>query len=300
MSKKILILGASGRYGRTCAEAFELSGWEVHRFNRKTDDLAVAAKGMDVILNGWNPAYTDWPKLLPILTGQIITAAKSADATVILPANVYVFGKDAAQNFNETTPHNAQNELGQIRINMEAAYRESGLRTILLRAGDFLDTRASGNWFDMIMAKRLPKGVFTYPGPTDIPHAWAYLPDLARATVALAENRDSLAVFEDIPYPGYTLSGADLHTAVQKAVGQNITLKRMSWLPIRAMSPFWAMGRRLAEMRYLWAKPHHLDGTKFNRLLPKFTPTPVDVAVARALSFHVNPDKAVARSPVTT
>ena len=29
-----LILGASGRFGRNCAVAFEAAGWEVRRFRR--------------------------------------------------------------------------------------------------------------------------------------------------------------------------------------------------------------------------------------------------------------------------
>ena len=49
------------------------------------------------------------------------------------------------------------NPLGHIRVELEAAYRRDGVRTILLRAGDFLDTRASGNWFDRMTAPSLAK-----------------------------------------------------------------------------------------------------------------------------------------------
>jgi hypothetical protein len=37
------------------------------------------------------------------------------------------------------------------------------------------------------------------------------------------------------------------------------------------------------EMRYLWSKPHFLDGTEFDRLLPGFRHTPVEAALASAL-----------------
>jgi len=298
MQNSILILGASGRFGRHAATAFTAAGWKVTEFDRKTGDLNAQAAGVDVILNGWNPIYTDWTREVPVLTARVIAAAKSSGATVILPGNVYVFGHDAPQNFNDTTPHLAQNPLGRIRVNMEVAYRQSGVRTIVLRAGDYLDTKASGNMFDAMLLRRVAKNIIDYPGPLNTPHAWAFLPDLARATVELAEKRDTLAPFEDISFPGYTLTGAELHVAISAELGRKLTLKQMSWLPIRLISPFWPMGRRLVEMSYLWAKPHHLDGAKFARLLPKFRSTSSRLAIAQAVSFHVDPDQPVMRANV--
>ncbi|MFT4717403.1 MAG: nucleoside-diphosphate-sugar epimerase [Paracoccaceae bacterium] len=289
----ILILGATGRFGQNGVIAFRKAGWNVRTFDREHDDLMNAANGADVILNGWNPPYTDWAKQVPELTKRVIAAAKTTGATVIVPGNVYVFGTDAPQNFSSTTPQTAKNELGQIRTTMEAAYRAAGVRTIVLRAGDFLDTHTSGNWFDLIMVKKLNKGVFTYPGNPEIPHAWAYLPDLLRAAVMLAEKRDALAAFEDVPFPGYTLTGQELHNAVENAAGHSVKLRRMNWLPIRLIAPVMPMMKRLVEMSYLWNKPHQLDSHKFNRLLPNFQATPLDAAIASAVSFNVDPNKAM-------
>jgi nucleoside-diphosphate-sugar epimerase len=296
MTKTALILGANGRFGRAAAIAFETAGWTVRRFDRKADTLPDAAIGADVIVNAWNPLYTDWARDVPRFTRQVIDAARASGATVIVPGNVYVFGADAPDTFSETTPHAAQNHLGRIRIEMEAAYRSAGVRTIILRAGDFIDTDASGNWFDIILTKNLGKGVFTYPGRPDIPHAWAYLPDAGRAAVALAEMRDRLAVFEDVPFPGFTLTGREIQAGLARATGRKLRLKKMSYLPIWAVAPFWRMGRRILEMRYLWSKPHHLDGSKFRRLLPDFRPTPVETALASAVDLDVHPDKPMVRA----
>lgn len=296
MTKTALILGANGRFGRAAANAFEAAGWQVRRFDRKSDTLPDAAIGADVIVNAWNPLYTDWARDVPRFTAEVIAAAKTSGATVIVPGNVYVFGADAPEAFSDTTPHAARNHLGRIRIEMEAAYRASGVRTIILRAGDFIDTSASGNWFDMIMTKNLGKGVFTYPGRADIPHAWAYLPDAARAAVALAEKREHLDAFEDVPFPGYTLTGQEMRSLLERVTGGKVRLKKMSYLPLWAAAPFWGMGRRILEMRYLWSKPHHLDGAKFRRLLPDFRPTPVDAALASAVDVDVHPDEAMMRA----
>lgn len=294
MTGTVLVLGASGRFGRHAAEAFWNRGWSVRVFDRLQDDLNAAALGVDVIVNGWNPPYERWATDLPDLTRRVIDAARISGATVVVPGNVYVFGPDAPEVFSETTPHLATNALGRLRIEMETAYRTSGVQTILLRAGDFLDTEPSGNWFDRVMVAGLNKAVFTYPGNPDIPHAWAYLPDLAAAAVRLAERRSDMPRFEDVPFPGLTLTGRELSRHCAWRLGRPVRLKRMNWLPLRVASPVCPLARNLREIRYLWDKPHRLDGTKLEKWLPEFSKTDPDVSIARTLDHKIHPDKAVA------
>ena len=299
MTGTVLILGATGRFGRACSEAFSQAGWDVRHFDRKSGQLMQAARGAQVIVNGWNPNYTDWADQVPDLLAQVIAAARAVGATVIVPGNVYVFGQHTRGPWSENTPHHAENPLGKIRVEMEKAYRQSGVRTILLRAGDFLDTQASGNWFDMILIKDLAKGLFAYPGDPDLPHAWGYLPDLARAAVALAEKGADLPVFADVPFAGYTLTGRELLAAVNRVSSHQVRLKSMSWLPLQLARPFWAVARGLLEMRYLWNTGHRLDGARFEALLPGFRHTPLDQAIVSALPSalverDVQPDQTVA------
>ncbi|NDW45793.1 sugar nucleotide-binding protein [Ruegeria sp. PrR005] len=299
MTQTVLILGASGRFGRNAATAFRQAGWTVVAFDRTRDDLQGAARRADVIVNAWNPPYPDWARQVPGLHAQVIEAAKAAGATVIVPGNVYVFGAETPAPWGPDTPHRATNPLGRIRIEMEAAYRASGVRTIILRAGDFLDTEASGNWFDQIMIKPLARGRFTYPGNPDIAHAWAFLPDLTRAAVALAERRKALQQFCDVTFPGYTATGRDIAQALTQVTGRQVTLKQMSWLPLHLARPFWPMAGCLLEMRYLWNTPHRLDGAVFDALLPEFRQTPLIQAVAQAIppglrKGDVHPDQPVA------
>ena len=128
MTQVALILGASGRFGRSAAEAFARAGWQVRRFQRGTQDLAEAASGAQVIVSGWNPAYPDWAAQVPELHRQVIAVAEASGATVIVPGNVYVFGPQTPSPWCENSSHAAQNPLGRIRIEMEKAYRASSAR----------------------------------------------------------------------------------------------------------------------------------------------------------------------------
>ncbi len=295
MSKTVLILGANGRFGRHACAAFKSRGWDVRQFDRASGNLRDAATGVEVIVNAWNPAYPDWAEQVPKLTAQVIDAAKASGATVIIPGNVYNYGAGAPEVYDAGTPHGATNPLGHIRIKMEAAYRASGVRTIILRAGDFIDTQASGNWFDMMMIPKLGKGRFIYPGNPDIAHAWVWLPDVTNAAAELAEIRRDLPAFADVPYTGFTLTGNELSQAIGACLGREIRLKNMSWLPLQIARPFWPLAKHLLEMRYNWNKPHQIDGAKFAALLPDFKMTPLSEALSLALGDHINPDKAVTR-----
>ncbi len=288
MSQTALILGSSGKFGRNAAAAFETAGWTTRRFDRQTDDLRAEIQQADVLVNAWNPPdYSTWDRDLLNMHRAVIDAAKGTDVTLIVPGNVYPFGAQTPAPWSEHSPRQATNPLGRLRIEMEAAYKASGIQTIVLRGGDFIDTEASGNWFDLIMVRSLAKGRFTYPGALDLDHAWAYLPDIARAAVALAEQRADLPTWNDIAFPGYTLTGAQMGAALEGVTGAPLKSTSMNWLPLRLLSLFAPNFRGLIEMRYLWDTPHRLDGTAFNTLLPDFEPTPLTRALAQAVAHAV-------------
>lgn len=289
MQQTALILGGTGRFGRAAAEAFWNAGWRVRLFDRATDRLPEAAMGADVIVNGWNPTYDRWAELLPGLTDRVIAAARASGATVIQPANVYVYGAGSPETLGPDTPHAATNPLGRLRIEMEDRLRSAGVPVILLRAGDFVDTEPSGNWLDRVLLANLSKGRLDYPGNPDIPHAWAYLPDLGRAAVALAERRASLARVEEVLFPGYTLSGRELVRLVAEASGRSVRLSRFAWWPLHLARPFWRLAGGLLEMRYLWDMPHRLDGAHFDDLVPDFQETPAEEALGVLLAACARP-----------
>ncbi|NVO56777.1 sugar nucleotide-binding protein [Rhodobacteraceae bacterium B1Z28] len=283
MTQTVLTLGSTGRFGRNAERAFRNAGWTVRSFDRKTEQLELAAQGVDVIVNAWNPPYPDWARLVPKLHQQVIDVASRTGATVIVPSNVYVFGADTPSPWSGETPHLAQNPLGRVRIEMEEAYRASTVRTIILRAGDFIDTCVSGNWFDQVMIRHLSRGRLVYPGNPGIRHAWAYLPDLARTAVALAEIRDNLPRFSDVPFAGYTLTGTEIAQCLSRVTGRDVSVKPMNWWPLHLARPFWRMAPHLLEMRYLWHVPHRLDGTHLADLLKEVEQTGLDDALRAAI-----------------
>jgi len=299
MERTVLILGSNGRFGRHALSAFTFAGWDVRTFIRGEDDLWDAAWGAEVIVNAWNPIPPEWNDGFFAMHQEVIEVAKASGATVIIPGNVYNFGADMPEVLTENTPHRPTTRYGQFRTKLEAAYRDAGVRTLVLRAGDFIDTQASGNWFDKVIMAKILKGRIEAPGPLNVPHSWAYVPDMAAAAEQLMRDRLSLNMFEDVIFPGHTLTFEDIQGATQEILGRRVALARMPWLPLYAAAPFWPMGRYLLAMRYLWNTPHQMGGTRFAELLPDFEATPLTEVIASAIEDQINPDQSVRTGGIT-
>ena len=308
MPDTALILGANGRFGRHAAAAFIAAGWNVRALSRRGDadipgaapvagdardpaQLIAAAQGAAVIVNGLNAPYPDWARELPLQTAAVIAAARATGATHVFPANVYPYGAGMPERLTEATPFRPTATKGRLRMAQEAAFRDAaelhGVRTLLLRAGDFLDTGPGANWFEAQVSAPVAKGRVRYPGPLDRPHAWAFLPDMARACADLAARRETLPDWAPLGFPGLALTGAELIAAMSRAAERDLRPTGFPWLGLRLAAPFWKLGREVLEMRYLWEVPHRIDGAAFDAALPGFRMTPADEAIAAALAFRL-------------
>lgn len=276
MTKTVLILGASGKIGRHSAKAFEAAGWSVQLYDRRRGDMAKAAEGCDVIVNGLNPPYYhDWKTIIPRITREVLAAAKASGATVLLPGNVYHFG-DQPGIWSETTPARPVSRKGEIRRAMERTYAQSGVQTIVLRAGNFIDPNRQDCPMSSVYLRAIHRGRITLPGPAETQQAMCYLPDWARAAVALAEMRLTLSMFEDVPFAGHHINALDIKSSAERILGRDIRFVQFPWWLFRITAPFWELAREMNEMRYLWNTDHGLSDTRLTHLLGGFEITPLD------------------------
>ncbi|RVC61624.1 NAD-dependent epimerase/dehydratase family protein, partial [Mesorhizobium sp. M4B.F.Ca.ET.088.02.2.1] len=238
------------------------------------------------IFNGLNPIYTDWGKCLP-MAENVMAACGANDALHLFPGTVYNYGSPMPRVITEDTPFRPTTEKGRIRVAMEDLFRreaEAGrVRTILLRAGDFFGGTGSGSWFDLVVAAKMAKGIYTAPGPADLVHEWAYLPDFAAAFVGLARNLDKLGFYEALNFPGHAVTDLDIKAAAENALGSKLKLGFMPWWVLRAGSPFVAMWREIVSMSYLRFEEHQLVSTRLEKIIGEIPHTPLDQAVKEAM-----------------
>ena len=308
----VLILGANGRLGTAAAHAFDAAGWRVQAQVRRapstglpatvvplrlaltdTAALAEAACAARVVIHAVNPAYTRWDaEAMPALQAGL-DLAERLGAHFMLPGNVYNFGAGMPALLGEDTPQRPTTRKGEIRVAMERLIeqRTAGGRftASVLRAGDFFGA-GTGNWFDQAIVKSLRAGKLVYPGPRDLTHAWAYLPDLAQAFVRLAQQPQHTP-FACWHFEGHTLTGNELLAVIEAqaaalglAPARGLKHGSLPWSLITAIGMVVPLWRELARMRYLWQVPHALDGRRLAALAgPALVTTPIHSAVRESL-----------------
>jgi nucleoside-diphosphate-sugar epimerase len=319
MTNTVLVLGARGRLGGAVAQAFAAAGWRVLAQRRAggaapapvagiewvlaeatdTATLQRAAAGARGVVHAMNPAYTAaaWRTEAPALMQAAIDAAVALNALLLFPGNVYNFGADMPALLSPDTPQRPGTEKGRVRVDLEQqlaqATRTRGLQAVVIRAGDFFGA-GSGSWLDQVIVKKLPQGRVTWPGTLDVPHAWAYLPDLARAFVRVAETAParSSGRFECLHFAGHTVTGQDWLAALTDVAweqgwlpaGGVLRTGKLPWGMMRLVSLFNPTVASLLEMRYLWDRPHALDGAALAQRIGAQPHTPFGEAVRAAIA----------------
>lgn len=293
----VVILGANGRFGLATAQAFAAAGWRVLAQLRREADPAMpagvtllradyadtdslyqavqAVGGAAVLVHGLNPEYTNaaWRReLMPMLQASTRLASRLGTLLVV-PGNVYNYGETMPALLREDTPTRPSTVKGELRCGLEVELERQvaqGLRSVVIRAGDFFGAGA-GSWLDQLVAKSLPQKL-VYPGPRQLVHAWAYLPDLGRAVVAVAEHRAALPAFSTLNFGGHNITGEELLEGLEAAarrLGLNGRFRRegFAWSLVRVVGTVMPLYRSLVEMSYLWRVPHALDGSRLKQLV---------------------------------
>jgi nucleoside-diphosphate-sugar epimerase len=310
MTKTALILGITGGYGEAMAQALSDAGWSLTALHRdparakklvKLDgvtwitgdamtgsDVINAAAGASIIVHAVNPpGYRDWGKLAAPMLSHSIEAARRSGARIVLPGNVYNFHPDSGEAINEAHPQMPTTSKGKIRVSMELMLQDAardGVKSLIVRAGDFFGGKGTGSWLNQAMVKPgKPATSVTYPGKPKIGHAFAYLPDFARTTVRIIEHEPKLATFEVFHFKGHYVEEG---IGFAEVIAELIDVKRVStfpWIALQLMAPFNQTFRGLLEMRYLWEKPIGMDNAKLIRLIGAEVHTPLPVALETAL-----------------
>ncbi|MFA8326301.1 NAD-dependent epimerase/dehydratase family protein [Burkholderia ubonensis] len=310
--RQALVLGATGGIGGEVARQLRDAGWRVRALQRGLSDATAqrdgldrvrgdaldrdavmqAARGCAVIVHAVNPpGYRRWSEWVLPMIDNTIAAAAAAGATVVLPGTVYNYGADAFPVLHEDAPQHPFTRKGAIRVELERRLQdaaERGVRTIIVRAGDFFGPRAGNNWFAQGLVKPgQPLGTVSLPGRRGVGHQWAYLPDVARAMVELIARRKTLAPFARFHLAGHwDADGTEMAQAICRVAqrhGVRPALRRFPWWLVRAASPFVPTLREVLEMRYLWREPIRMDNARLTALLGREPHTPLDAAVEATL-----------------
>ena len=319
MSKgQVIVLGVNGHIGRVVAEAFVSAGWDVSgmaRTNRyaipgvrfvagdsdSVESMRQAVGDIELVVNALNLPYAAWDKgRKEAQMARVLAALGTSGKTMLFPGNIY--------NFNQTnrliTPgleQNPQTPRGAIRVRVEQMFREAALRgdiqAIILRAGDFYGPNSVADWFDQAILRDAGKGKVATMGIKGVGHAWAYLPDLARAFEALGAMRRTLGAFEDFHFAGHFVTPEEMAAAIVEAAPRPVTVSSFPLILLKLAGLFDPVMREISKMDYQWRHPQELRDDRLDALLGKGFATPFKEAVRATVAPFFGPAQQI-RTPL--
>ncbi|WP_442920587.1 NAD(P)H-binding protein [Massilia sp. S19_KUP03_FR1] len=120
-------------------------------------DVISAAQGVALIVHAVNPpGYRNWDALVLPMLDNTIAAARLSGARILLPGTVHNFGPDVFPLIEEDAPQNPRTRKAAIRVEMEARMQASaatGVRTLIVRSGDFFGPNVGNSWFSQGLVK---------------------------------------------------------------------------------------------------------------------------------------------------
>ncbi len=230
-----------------------------------------ACFGADVVYHCMNPAYSikKWRQLLPLYMRNLVGAASSSNAKLVVLDNLYCYGATTGLPINEMSPINPTSKKGEVRADvtyyLNTAIDQGEIQAVIARAADFYGPGGTLSQFGDFFWKSAIKGkapqIFFNP---DTLHSYTYTLDVAEALALLgdAPNEDFGKTWM-IPTVEAD-STRNLVKRFSKHLGQEIPLKVMPRGLHKFLGYLVPIVGELAEMRYQWDESFILDSSKFS------------------------------------
>jgi nucleoside-diphosphate-sugar epimerase len=314
MDPRIVVLGAGGGFGGAVARAVHAAGFPLRCALRDPArapllpgaeilacdaqdraDLARAVADRDVVVHAVGYPFAQWDPAMREATAKIIAATRAVGALLVFPGNVLVFGRQTDRALAEEAPFAPDTRKGRLRADLEFMIRracdDGGMQALILRAGDFFGPGLRNGLVDRIFGRAAAGQRMMVLGRPDMPHQWAYLPDLGRLAAALLARRAALAPFQIVHFAGHVFTRqSEFLAAIAAAAGRERRRWRsVPWWLLRAGAPFDPALREMLELDYLFDDAVILDDPARRRLVPGLQPTPLPEAIAATLADYRAP-----------
>lgn len=223
---------------------------------------AVITIGFEYIGKVWQAA---WPKAMT----NFLAAAEATGARIVHIDNMYMYGPQDAplhEDMPLTTHGLKPAARSEVTRMWQAAAREGRVKWASLRAPDFygpgVDRSHIGETGLGLVAQGKTAQLLMEP---DQPHAFAYVPDIARAALSLLDADDS--AFNQVWHVpcAPTRTPRQLLQIGADAIGARLKVMSIPSGLLPLLGVFSPVMREFAEMRFTWNRPYNVDATKFAR-----------------------------------
>jgi nucleoside-diphosphate-sugar epimerase len=217
-----------------------------------------------------NPAYDAavWEQMLPPIQANLIAAAASVEARLVVLENLYMLGSPVSGVMDEDTPFKPRSRKGEIRAHLAEALLEAHERgevsAVVGRASDFYGPRGDQThfgerfWAPAIKGRRAE----FLPNP-DIVHTYHYIPDVARGLAVLGTAPDDVVGRAWMLPCAAAGTSRELIARFSEALGSNIRIRGVPRPLLGVLGLFMPILREVSEMLHQWDGAFIVDDSRF-------------------------------------
>ncbi len=222
----------------------------------------------------------DWPRAMT----NLLDGCAATDARMVFVDNLYMYGPQTAP-LTEDMPllNHGRKPAARTAVTQLWQAARHRVRVATLRAPDFYGPGVTQSHRGDMAFGALARGkTAQLAAPADVPHDFAYVPDIGCAVVMLLDAPDG-----DFGQVWHMPCAPTQSTRQILALGTGgkprILSIPLALLPLLGLAV--PMLREMAEMRFQWDRPYHVDARRFTQRFG-LVPTPFAIgAVETARSF---------------
>jgi nucleoside-diphosphate-sugar epimerase len=312
MMKKAIVIGATGGTGAVIVSELVKRGVPTIAFGRsrqkleelanqlgspahlllaigdafRTDDIAAAAKDVDVLFHCANVPYNEMASKLIPLGESIMEAADRLSLKVVVIDGIYPYGRRQMESVTEDHPKQPHTKKGKVRLAFEQmifSSRWSKARPMIVRLPDYYGPTANqasylGGTLEAIAAGKMA----FFVGNMKTPREYVYLPDAAMMIVELAGREQAYGQNWNIPGSDI-ISGREIVRIAQQASGTNKPVIALGKVGLSLLGLFVPVMKEVVEMLYLTEEPLRLSGEKYRSHIGAIPATRPEVGITATI-----------------
>jgi len=243
---------------------------EIMKANILTGEgLHEAVNGAAVVYQCANPPYNLWPEQFPLLQSNILKAAASAGAKIVIGENVYMYGDTNGAVMTEDSPNAATTKKGKVRAQMATdaidEHRKGAVRVTICRGSDFFGPHVTNSMMGERQIGRAVSGSkASLVGTMDVPHSFTYINDFGRALATLGCSSSADGEIWHAP-TAPPLTQREFMKLVFTEAGHEPAMSSMGRMMMRIGGLFIPEAKESVEMMYQFEKAFIVDSSKFEK-----------------------------------
>ncbi len=307
LSELHVVLGASGGAGNAIVRALHGANRPVRAVNRtghpdvpegvetvradlgRADDVAGALRGASVVYMAAQPPYHRWPDEFPPMLHGVLSATAAGGAKLVMVDNLYGYGPGAG-TMGALSPEKATDAKGAVRRRMTEelieAHERGRVPVTVGRASDYFGPRSDNSAVTALAIRPVADSkTLRWPGHLDVLHSVAYLPDIARAYVALGTEERADGRIWILPHPP-PVTGRQFLDKVNDALPTPLKTATLSTSMLRLAAPFHRVSKEMLAISYQWTEPFVVDDSDFRDEFGPFETTPLEEAIHTTVEWY--------------